>query len=57
MCMNASPNVLERLKVRIFIVIDIFFFKQIGLNHGVTQGDNVEIQNAARRPCAFYFKI
>ena len=39
------PNVLERLKLPRFIGIDIFF-NQVALYHGVTQGDNSEIQNA-----------
>ena len=43
--MNTSPNVLETLRMLRFIGIDIFF-NQITLNlyHGVTQGDNSEIQ-------------
>ena len=45
MCMNTSPNVLERLKLPRFIGMDIFF-NQVALYHGVTQGDNSEIQDA-----------
>ena len=48
MCMNIFPNVLETLKLLRFIGIDAFFFNQIALyHHGVTQGGNSEIQNAA----------
>ena len=45
MCMNTSPNVLETLRLLRFIGIDIFF-NQITFYHGVTQGNNSEIQNA-----------
>ena len=45
MCMNTSPNVLEWLKPLRFMGIDIFF-KQFALDHGITQGDNSEIQPA-----------
>ena len=45
MCINTSPNVLETLRLLRFIGIDIFI-NQITLYHGVTQGDNSEIQNA-----------
>ena len=45
MSMNTSPNVLETLRLLRFISIDIFF-NQTTLYHGVTQGDNSEIQNA-----------
>ena len=43
MCMNTSPNVLERLKLLKFIGIDFFFSNQIASYHGVTQEDNSEI--------------
>ena len=42
MCMNTSPEVLERLKWFRFIGIDISS-NQIALYHGVTQGDDSEI--------------
>ena len=45
MCMNTSPKVLKKFRLLRFIGIDIFFFKQIALHHGVTHGDNLEIQN------------
>ena len=38
MCMNTSPNVLEKLKLLIFIGTDIFF-NVIALYHGAMQGD------------------
>ena len=52
--MNISPNVLEMLKLLSFIGVDIFF-NQIALYHGVTRGDNLEIQNAvfSKRICNF----
>ena len=43
--MNTSPNVLKRLKLLRFPQIEIFS-NQIALYHGVTQGNNSEIQNA-----------
>ena len=43
--MNTSPNVLEILRLLRSIGMDIFF-NQITLYDGVTQGDNLEIQNA-----------
>ena len=46
MCMNTSPDVIETFRLLRFIGIDIFF-NQITLYHGVTSGDNWEIQNAA----------
>ena len=47
MCMNRFPSVLERLKLRRFIGIDIFFNQiHVALSHGVTQGDDSEILNA-----------
>ena len=43
MCMNTSPNVLERFKLLRLIGIDISS-NQKALYRGVTQGDNSEIQ-------------
>ena len=43
MCMNTSPNVLERFKLLRLIGIDISS-NQKALHRGVTQGDNSEIQ-------------
>ena len=58
--MNTSPNVLETLRLLRFIGIDIFF-NQITLNlyHGVTQGDNSEIQNAvfSKRKASWNWKL
>ena len=45
MCMNTSPDVIETFRQLRFIGIDIFS-SQITLHHGVTPGDNSEIQNA-----------
>ena len=46
MCMNISPNVLDRLKLLRFTGIDVsFFFNQIALYHGVTQGDKSCFRN------------
>ena len=58
MCMNTSPNVLETLRLLRFIGIDIFF-NQITLYHGVTQGDNSEIQNAvfSKRKTSWNWKL
>ena len=44
MCMNTSPNVLERLKLLRFIGIDIFTTKQLCIM--VSRSDNSKIQNA-----------
>ena len=45
MCMSTYPNVLETIRLLRFIGKETFF-NQITLYHGVTQGDNSEIQNA-----------
>ena len=46
MCMKKTPNVLERPKLLRFKGMDVLI-NQMALYHGVTYGDNLEIQNTA----------